>query len=436
MKHLKTIFMTIISALLVSSVYAQEVSLSLADCRRLALENNELIKKSENGCLSAKLQKQAAVSNFFPRIDASASGLFMQDQEIMGMTLKLRGAYMAGFSLTQPIYVGGKICNGTKLAKLGMSVAEIQRQQTRADVIAEADNAYWTYIAVLEKIKMVEAYKAQMDSICDIIQTAVDAEMGTEYDLIRVKTKRSELEYQLKKVRNGANLCRMNLCGIIGDSLSAMIVPADSEVSVEAPSGMDNNIENRPEVMLLQKNIEAKKLQVKMERADMLPVVGLSAGYNFYGNITTDAMVQGPDGNYYPYSTEYKGKVGMVAASAKVPLLNWLDGAKKVKMAKLAVQDAEYDKERNVRLMNVQVQQAIQNVMDGYSMIETSELGLRQAEENLRIMRMKYDNEMGTLTDLLDAQSQWQQAQSNYIESKTQYKIYETEYLHVVGKLD
>ena len=69
-------------------------------------------------------------------------------------------------------------------------------------------------------------------------------------------------------------------------------------------------------------------------------------------------------------------------------------------------------------------------------MVETSRLALEQAEASLRTVRNRYDAGMATLTDLLDAQSQWQQNLSNCIEAQTQFKINETEYLRVTGKLD
>ena len=50
-------------------------------------------------------------------------------------------------------------------------------------------------------------------------------------------------------------------------------------------------------------------------------------------------------------------------------------------------------------------------------------------------MQNSYDVSMCTLTDLLDAQAQWQEAYSNQIEAKTQYKIYESEYMRVSGQL-
>ena len=85
--------------------------------------------------------------------------------------------------------------------------------------------------------------------------------------------------------------------------------------------------------------------------------------------------------------------------------------------------------------MSIEARQAVLNLTSGYNMVEVATLGMSDSEENLRIMQNKYDNDMATMTDLLDAYSQWQQAQSNLIEAQTQYKIYETECLSVTGKL-
>ena len=81
------------------------------------------------------------------------------------------------------------------------------------------------------------------------------------------------------------------------------------------------------------------------------------------------------------------------------------------------------------------MRQAVLNLTDGQRMLETAQLGQQQADENLRVMRQKYDNQYCTMTDLLDAQSQWHQARSNLIEAQTQQKINETEYLRVTGQL-
>ena len=414
-----------------------QTPLSLSECRQRAVANNEQMVKANNGVDEADLQKKALFTNYLPKVSGSAGVMCMSDTEMesMGMTTKMRGAYLAGLSLTQPIYAGGKITAGYKMAKIGKECAEEQKRKAKMDIIAEADNAYWTYMAVLEKIKMVEAYNAQMDSIYNIVKLSVEAEMGTEYELVRIDAKRSELKYQLQKAKNGANLCRLNLCNVMGDSSQTQYLLTDTVIQLSELTS-DADISRRPELFLMEKNIEVKEQQVKLTRGDFLPTVGLSAGYNWYGNIKIESMVQAQDGNYYPYEMEFKDGLGTVAAVASIPIWNWLEGPRKVKKAKLEVEDAQLDYQRNSRLLSMEAQQALQNVTDAYSMIETTELGVKQADENLRIMRDNYENDMGTLTDLLDAQSQWQQARSNLIEAKTQAKIYETEYLRVTGRLE
>ena len=91
----------------------------------------------------------------------------------MGTKMRMDGAYMAGISLMQPIYTGGKILTGRKMAKIGEEVAQEQQRMTKMDVIVDADNAYWTYLAVSRKVKMMESYSRQMDTIYNQTKTAL-----------------------------------------------------------------------------------------------------------------------------------------------------------------------------------------------------------------------------------------------------------------------
>ena len=114
----------------------------------------------------------------------------------------------------------------------------------------------------------------------------------------------------------------------------------------------------------------------------------------------------------------------------------WKAELKKVKKAKLNLNDSQLQLQQLERSMRVEVRRAVQNVTNAQLMVETATIGTQQGDENLRVMQQKFDNQMCTMTDLLDAQSQWQQARSNLIEAQTQLKIYETEYLRVTGLLE
>lgn len=422
----------------VPGVWAQQpLRLSLDECRKMALSHSEELQQADNALRQAELDRQIAKTAFLPKFDASAVGAYMlPDMDMLGMEMRMRGTYMAGVNLTQPIYAGGKITTGNRLARIGEETAAEQLRMTRMDVLVEADNAYWTYIAVGRKVRMLESYHAQMDTLHRQTEVALAAGMATENDLLRIDAKRTEIHYQLQKVQNGADLCRMSLCRIVGADFDTQIEATDTAFVASQPDRLSAETAARPELHLLEKQVAAGKEQIRMARADMLPTVGLSVGYSYYGNIKLNGMTDVGGGTMKPYSQEFRDGMGLAMLAVKIPIFHWGENRKKVRKARYELRNAELDLQKNTRLLNIEVQQAIRNLQDGYELIHTAEKGLQQADENLRVMRNRYAASMAPLTDLLDAQSQWQQAESNLIEAQTQYKIYETEYLRATGKLN
>ena len=434
------IHIIIATLLLAFTCQAQPLVLSQKECRQMALTHSEDIKISSNNILQAELDRKVARNSLLPQLSGSAMGMSMlPDMDFEGMTLSMKGTWTAGLNLTQPIYTGGKIVSGIKLAKLGVEASHEQQKVTRSNVIADADNAYWTYIAVIEKQRMLESMLEYINSIYIQVNNSVDVEMATSGDLLRVEAKRSDFNYQLEKVNSGLEMCRMNLCNIIGVDFSTQIVPTDTTITIERsanyPFGQDL-IANRPEYRLLQKQIDISQEQIKQIRADYLPTLALSAGYAYFGNLKMKGVADDGTGNMMPFSKRYNDDSFSLMLSLSVPIWNWGEGHKKVKRQKLAVENARLDLKKNNRLMSIELKNAYSNLHSSESLIATAESGEREAAEALRVMTDRYEVGMCTLTDLLEAQSQWHSARSNIIEAKTQYKIYETDYLHAAGLLE
>lgn len=415
----------------------QPITLSQQDCREQALAHSEDLQKAGNALEQARLDRKIATTAYLPDFEGTATGAYVfPDIDMMGSELRMRGMYMAGIMLTQPIYTGGKITTGHCLARIGEESAAEQQRLARMDVIADADNAYWSYIAVLRKVDMAEQYKQQMDTLYRQTATALRAGIATDNDLLRIEAQRSNVEYQLQRARNGADLCRMSLCYLIGVPSDTEIVPTDTLIDCAAPGQLSADLSARPELRLLQKQVEAGEKQMRMTRADLLPIVGLSAGYTYYGNIKLKGMADMGDGTMMPYTQKFQDGIGIAMLAVKIPLFHWGEGHKKVQRARYDLENARLDLQKNSRLLDLELQQAIRNVQDGYRLIDVATIAFRQAEENLRVMRNRYAASMSPLTDLLNAQSQWQEASSNLIEAQTQYKIYETEYLRAAGRLE
>ncbi|MCH5238898.1 MAG: TolC family protein [Muribaculaceae bacterium] len=414
------------------------IELSLKECKERALQTDEDMKIAQNRVNQSNLDKGIATTAYLPKIDGMGGAFYLTPDPSMAgmMDMQMRGVYLAGFSLTQPIYTGGKIINANKLAKAGQEVAKDQLEATRMDVLAEAEKSYWMYVAVLSKIDMIKAYMAQLDTIYDYTKSAYELGLTTGLSISRVESRRSELHYRLRQAESGADLCRLALCRIIGAEETELITPTEDLDGLLPQPGNFIGIDSRPELHMIQKNVDVKKYDVKMTLADFLPTIGLQLGWNAFGNIKMKSMVQGPDGNYYPYTStmNYKGFVGAVSVS--VPIFHWGEGYKKVKKAKIEVNNAELSLEKNRKLMELQAHQAYSNFTDGLELIKSAEKAFSESQLNLDMMQDQYEHGLMTLTDLLEAQSQWHTSYSNLIEAKTQYRINRIDYLRSVGLLE
>ena len=421
---------------------AQSLNLSLMDCRRLALENNEKVKTADKAVEKAKLDREIAFAQYLPKVDGSLTMVHMQNQDlleigdVLGVQLQTRGTYLAGINVTLPLYTGGQLTAANRLARIGQTVSEEQLRKVRMQVIADVDNAYYTLISVRSKVQMLEAYAQQMQELYDQVKLAADVQMATANDLLRITTKQNEVSYQLQKARNGEQLCGLALANIIGTDFEQTIIPTDTILSVAISSQLNEDFSARPDLLLLQQQVKVNEVLVKKERANYLPTLALIGAYSYHDNLKLKGEMNLPTGKTLDYNHTIRGGSPYAMLALKLPIFHWGAELKKVKKAKLSLSDSQLQLQQLERSMRVEVRRAVQNITDGQRMVETATVGRQQADENLRVMREKYNNQLCTMTDLLDAQSQWQQARSNLIEAQTQLKIYETEYLRVTGRLE
>lgn len=415
---------------------AQTLTLSASQCVDMAIAASQDIKCAENSAVKSHLDSRDAATSYLPRIEGSATGLYMGKDIDMGTsTMVMHGAYVAGLQLVQPIYTGGKITAGRRLAAIGREVSAQQLRLNRADVAAQASDAYWTLVAVSSKKDLMHHYIAMMDTLLGQTSVAVEAGLATSSQLLRIEAKRSEILYQKQKVESGLRLCRMALCNLIGVDPETPVATTDTLPACALPADLDTDISDRPELQLLQLQVKAGERQVDMARSDYLPTVGMSVAYNFYGNMKMKGYIDAGGGNYVPYSQNINGSQAIGLLSVKIPIFSWGEGCRKVKKARLDVDNSRLQLDKNRRLLSLQAQQTLTNLTDGMELVKSAKTAFDQAVENLRVMQNRYDEGMSPLTDLLDAQSQWHQSRAALIEASTQHQINITAWRKATGKL-
>ena len=425
---------------LVSYTQAQTF-LSAEECRKMALENSDDLKIASYQYDMAVTDQKATQTSFFPKISASGTYAYIFENIDMSMDfdlsafgmpgtvpipmeMSMKGVYMAGITLQQPVFVGGKIVSGNKMAKKGVEITEQNKRLSRMNTIVEVEKAYWMYVSVTEKVKLLDHYVALLDSLYRNVDNFYQFNMATANDLLQIRTKQSNIRYEHQRAKSGLDLTRMSLCHLIGLDMNTPIVATDTVIVIQQHS-IENtfDMENRPEYQILQKQVEIKNLAIKNTRADFLPTVGFSAGYSYIGGMKMAG--KGLDMS-----------LPMVMASINIPLFHFGEGAKKMRSAGIAHDISQTELNKNNALMDIEIQQAYSTYQNAYLLISTAEESVKQAEENLRLTKDNYELKMATVFNVMEAQTQWQEAYSNMIEARTNYKIAEIEYLKAIGKLE
>ena len=414
-----------------SPLYAQEMSLEA--CRTMALENNKRITIAKQDKERADLIAKATNTNFLPKVsvdgfayyDNAKTDLKMNMGELgnLNMKLKTSNSYLGQVTVEQPIYMGGKITSASKMSKVGSEIAELSQQLTKDEVILETDKAYWLCIQALEMRKAAVSYQQTVNEFLRVITNAAEEGMKSKNDVMKVQVQKNQAELQLSRAENGIRISQMNLCDIIG-------LPLDSKITFPVSFPENNfmlnpnaSVYSRPEYGILTKQIELKKHERQFVKSDFLPHIGIAGSYGYIHGPKLDNDPLFNSGNF------------SAIVSVKIPIFNWGEGTKKVKAVEREMTMAQLQRDDMNQKMNLELQQAINAYNESVQEVNLTSQALSQSEENMRMSRNQFDVGMETISNYLEAQTIWQNSQTEHIVAKTKLEISKTQYLKASGNI-
>ncbi len=339
----------------------------------------------------------------------------------MSMAMMKNGV-IAGINAIQPIYAGGQIINGNKLAKVGEEVSRLQLQLSENEVEKTTEQYYWQYVSLQEKMKTIAAVEALLNDIYKDVDIAVKAGVAMRNDLLQVQLRQNEIESQKLKLNNGLSLIKLlveQYCGL-RDTLFTIQSPADfmREQLLPSPTEADkqNSLSQLSEYQLLSKQVEAAELQKKLAVGENLPSVAVGVGYNYHNVMDNNRAF------------------AMVFATVSVPISDWWGGSHAVKRKKIEYQKAIDEQEDKSELLKIRMQKAWNDVSESYLQLTIAERSITQAEENLRLNRNQYMAGVSRMTDLLEAQLLYQQALDRRTDAYADYQNRLLDYRQAIGQ--
>lgn len=434
---------------MVSVVNGQEV-MTIQKARSMALEYNRTLKVADLKQSEAISKQKEARTNYLPKIDGTGTltylpdmdnieipGMFMptadangnitgeSDVYFPGMALETAGLrlYQAQIAATIPIYAGGQVRYGNKMADKGVEITHQDYQLKTDEVILNTDNVYWHLVALKENLLVADKYVEMLDSLHSQLQTMYDVGLTPKSEYLKVKVQKNEAELNLIKARNGYKLLQMNLCQLVGLPLSTQLEV--SELLSENPEMINVDgaqmmaLDNRNELKMLDEQVEIAELRKKSVAGEYLPQLGAQVSYG-YMDIPTFETSQ--------YMTQ-------INAQLSIPIVHWRERKHKIDAARYQKGQAQLQLDDTKELVQLEVQQYILNMVEAYETIVLAQSGKEEAEESLAEVKISYDAGLNSTTDLLDAQASWQSAHAKLLTALADYEIAKTNYYKGIGQL-
>ena len=474
----KKVLMLGLLSLALIDAHAAGNSWSLDSLRARAVSNNKSLLMAGQKKVAASYTRKSAATNYLPKVSATGAYMYtsrelslLSDEQkhtlsnigtgLSAMVPNLapmsstinsvgqgvvdtlhtdtRNAGIVAVTLTQPIYMGGKIRAYNKITQYAEEAAGTLYDKELQDIIVDVDEAYWNLVALYSKKKLAEGYKALVDKLEGDVEKLVKEGMATKADLLSVKVKVNEAGVTLIQVNNGIELSKMNLCRICGldmnepveveDAIDEKNQNANIMGQVDMFSSKSDNLvqqaeSNRKELQALGLQNRIYDEKIKLARAEYLPKVALMGGY-----LASNPSV------FNSFERKMKG-MWNVGITLNVPILTWGDRSYKVKSAKAEALMHRYETEEVKEKIELQVNQCRQKLQESMERYQTTLRSVDEAEENLRYANLGMKEGVITLSNVMEAQTAWLKAKSEWVNAQVDVRLANLYLRKAVGSID
>ena len=445
---MKRAFVLSLALLASAFVYGQR-TLTLDECRSLAIQNNKELQIAGEKVRVAGYDKQAALTKYFPQV--SAMGTYMRNQKDINLLddktvaglgkllpidvgafthLDIQDVWLGNVSLVQPVFMGGKIIAYNQITKYAKELAQSMNDLKLQDVIYKTDEAYWQVVSLVNKKKLADSYVSLLRKMDTDVQALIEEGVATQVDGMSVLVKLNQAEMAQTKVDNGLALSRMALAQLCGLPLEESLALADENIeslSESASSTGSYSVEeafiNRQELKSLDYAVRIYKKKEKIALAEHLPSVALTANY----------LVTNPN-SFNGFKNDFGGMFN-VGVAVQVPISGWWEGTYKRNAARAETHIKQLELDDAKEKIELQVNQSVYKVNEAGKKLTASSRNKEKAEENLRHATIGFEEGVIPALNLMEAQTAWVEAQSDLIDAQIEVKLTDVYLSKALGRL-
>ena len=346
------------------------------------------------------------------------------------MTYDIHNVFAGALTLTQPVYMGGKIKAMNDITRYAEALATTMRNKAVEDVVYQVDAAYWQVVSLKAKERLARSYVNLLDTLNHNVEAMVREGIATKADALSVAVKLNEANVDMTKVTNGLALSRMLLSQLCGLPVNTTFTLADEDSErlgeqplVATSYNMDDVYARRHDINALQLGVKIYEKKAKVAMSEMLPQVALMGMYS----------VSNPN-SFNGFKNKFGGAFS-VGATLKIPLWHWGGNYNKYRAAKTeaVIQNLELENARDK--IALQVNQASFKAQEAIKTYESTRSNLAKAEENLRMAQIGFKEGVMPVDNVMAAQTAWLKANSEVIDAQIDVQLCNVYLSKVLGTM-
>jgi outer membrane protein len=386
---------------------------SLSECVSIALDSSPQILYSQADIIEKEYSLQSSKKDLYPSLFFNYGYQYAPDAYA---PLGTKDYYSYSFTIEQPIYRGRSLVTGVELGELDLELSKATMAQTKNDIILAVHEAYYNLLKTRKfeevALQALEERKAHLKDA----KAFYKAGLIPKNDMLQSEVQLAGAEIELIRATNLSTMALARLNTLLRRPVETKIELVDvlkyepSEISWEQTVQQAKTY--RPELRQSEIAIEQADKNIILTRAPYLPAVSLSANYLKQGdNILAQDYPLGP--------SEVK------TALATLEWRFWAWGQSKDEMAAARYNMKKAQESQTELLDNIilQVREAFVDTLEAEFNIGVTEKAIEQAEEDFRINQSRYRAQLGTTTNVLDAQTRLTRAKIEYFNALYNYRI-------------
>jgi outer membrane protein TolC len=392
--------------------------MTLPESVETAIRQSVLLHAAKEGVRGAEAQRKEAFTGFLPRFSTSYGYTRLNEDPSVtspGGSFTIPPAtlvtippstYQAGtkdnyqwnVEMRQPVFAGGGILANYEMNRLGVEVARREETAALQDLVQEVKFAYFNILKAQRIREVADQSVERLKAHRDTAQGFFDVGMIPRNDLLYAEVELANGRQFLVRAENGAALARAKFNTLLRREVAAPVEVED--ILDERPYGKTLNecisiaLENRPEIRSLSLRLEQARSAVRLSKSEYYPNVSLVGNYAKYGDT---AGVSGS-----PYRDQESWHL---MAIANWNFWEWGKTKNRVEASRSRENQAEALLIHLRDQIPLEVKNAWLLLQEAEKQVQVSKQAIGQAEENFRIASERYREQVGTATDVIDAQT-------------------------------